>query len=57
MQSLSDKLQLASQLLWADFLPHCPGLVIPARHAKKSQNIGVNKMLASAKISLIFDNL
>jgi hypothetical protein len=60
MQSLSDWLQglrSADQLLWADFLPHCPGLVVPASHAKNSQNIGVIKMLALAKISLIFAKL
>jgi hypothetical protein len=28
MQSPSDWLQLAGQLLWADFLPHCLGLFV-----------------------------
>ncbi len=27
--------------VWTDFLLHCPVLVVPARHAKKSQNIGI----------------
>ncbi len=40
---LSNCLQPASQLIWLDFLPHCPGLVVPARHAKKSHNIDFNK--------------
>jgi hypothetical protein len=33
-----------------------PGYVL-ARHVKISQNIGVNKMLAPTKISLIFAKL
>jgi hypothetical protein len=33
----------AGQLIWAYFLPHCPVIVVPTRHAKKSQNIGINK--------------
>jgi hypothetical protein len=35
-------------------LLHCPGLVVLARDARKSQNIGINKILTPAKISLIF---
>jgi hypothetical protein len=57
MQSPSDWLQLAGQLLWADFLPHCPSLFVPARHAGMSQNNGVNKMLAPSKISQFFAKL
>jgi hypothetical protein len=32
-------------------------LVVPARHAENDTNIGVNKILAPAKISLIFTKL
>jgi hypothetical protein len=35
---------------------HYLSLVVPARHTKKSQNIGVNKNIGAAKISLIFAN-
>jgi hypothetical protein len=34
-----DWLPLAALLLWADPLPHCPGLFVPAPHAKMSQNL------------------
>jgi hypothetical protein len=54
MQSPSDWLQLAGQLLREDSLPHSTGLFVPARHAGMSQNIGVDKISAPAKISLIF---
>ncbi len=49
VQSPSVLLPLAALLLWADSLPHCTGLFVPARHA---ENIGVNKISATAKISL-----
>jgi hypothetical protein len=32
-------------------------LVVPARHAENDTNIGVDKILAPAKISLIFTKL
>ncbi len=32
-------------------------LIVPARHAENITNIGVNKILAAAKISLIFAKL
>jgi hypothetical protein len=53
MQSPSNWLQLAGQLLWAD----CPGLFVAACHAGMSQNIGVDKVSVPAKISLIFAKL
>ncbi len=31
------QIQLAGQLIWTERLPYCPGLVVPARHAKKTQ--------------------
>jgi hypothetical protein len=38
------------QIIWADYLPHCPGLVEPTRHAKKkSQNMGVDQNLGTRK--------
>jgi hypothetical protein len=43
MQSLSDWLQPAGQLIWAPFLPYCPVLVVLALHAKR------HKILASTK--------
>ncbi len=43
--------------LLADPLPHCTGLFVPARHAENITNIGVDKILAPAKISLIFAKL
>jgi hypothetical protein len=55
MQSPSDWLPpLAAPLLWADSLPHCTGSFVPAHHAEMSQNIGIDKISAPAKISLIF---
>jgi hypothetical protein len=57
VQSQSDRLQLATQILWADILPHCTGSFVPARHGEMSQNIGVNKISAPTKISLIFAKL
>jgi hypothetical protein len=45
--SCSFWLQPAGQLIWVDFLLHCPGLVVLACHAKKSQNIGVNKNIGA----------
>ncbi len=48
------QLQPAGQLIWADYLTHCPGLVVLARHAKKSQNMGVDQNLGTAKKSLFF---
>jgi hypothetical protein len=54
MQSPSDWLQLTGQLLWADSLPHCTGLFVPAPHAGMSQTIGVDKISSPAKISLIY---
>ncbi len=44
MQSPSDWMQLAGQLLREDSLPHSTGLFVPARHAGMSQNIGVDKI-------------
>jgi hypothetical protein len=44
----------ASQLIWADFPSHCPGLAVLACHAKKSQKLHVTKLFAPAKMSLIF---
>jgi hypothetical protein len=41
-------LQPACQLIRADYLPHCPGLVVPAPHAK-SQNIGTDKNLGAGQ--------
>jgi hypothetical protein len=41
VQLLSDWLQPACQLIWADFLPAC--------HAKKSQNSGVNKNIGACQ--------
>jgi hypothetical protein len=57
MQSPSDWLPLATPLLWADSLLHCTVSIVPARHAEMSQNIGVDKILAPANISLIFAKL
>jgi hypothetical protein len=45
-------LPLPALLLWVDSLPHCTGL--PCRNVT---NIGVEKMSAPAKISLIFPKL
>jgi hypothetical protein len=50
-------LPLAAPLLWADSLPHCISSFIPARHAENVTNIGVDKISAPAKISLIFAKL
>jgi hypothetical protein len=59
MQSPSDWLQMAGQLLSKDFLQHCPCLFVLARHAGMSLNIGIGigKMSVPAKISLIFAKL
>jgi hypothetical protein len=57
MQSPSDWLLLAAPLLWADSLPHCTGSFVLARHAEMSENIGVDKISAPAKISLVFTKL
>jgi hypothetical protein len=57
MQSPSVPLPLAALLLWTDSLPHCTGLFVPARIAENLTNIGVDKISAPAKISLIFAKL
>jgi hypothetical protein len=57
MQSPSVVLPLAALLLWADSLPNCTGSFLPARHAENVTNIGINKISAPAKISLIFAKL
>ncbi len=57
MQSPSDWLPLAAPLLWVDSLPYCTGSFVLARHAEMSQNIGVDKISAPTKISLIFAKL
>jgi hypothetical protein len=57
VQSPSVLLPLAALLLWADSLPHYTGLFVPTRHAEPITNIGVNKISAPAKISLIFAKL
>jgi hypothetical protein len=44
MQSPSDWLQLAGQLLCVNSLLQFTGLFVPARHAGMSQNIGVGKI-------------
>ncbi len=51
------KLPHAALLLLADSLPHCTGLFVPARIAENVTNIGLDKILAPAKISLIFAKL
>jgi hypothetical protein len=50
------QLQPAGQLIWADYLPHCPGLVVPARHAKKSQNMVVEQNLGTCQEFTVFTN-
>jgi len=50
-------LPLAALLLWADSLLHCTGLFVPARYAENVTNIGVGKISAPAKISLVFAKL
>jgi hypothetical protein len=45
------------QAFMGNFFSLCPGLFAPARHAGMSQNVGVDKLLAPAKISLIFAKL
>jgi hypothetical protein len=50
-------LLLAALLSWADSLPQSTGLFVPARHAENVTNIGVDKISAAAKISLIFTKL
>jgi hypothetical protein len=47
-------LPLAALLLWADSLLHCSGLFVPARFTENVTNIGVDKISAPAKISLVF---
>ncbi len=44
VQSPSMMLLLAALLLWAESLPHCTGLSVPACHAENLTNIGVNKV-------------
>jgi hypothetical protein len=50
-------LPLAALLLWVDSLLNCTGLFLPARYAENVTNIGINKILAPAKISLVFAKL
>jgi hypothetical protein len=38
----------ASLYGWTSF-PHCPLLVVLARHAKKSQNIGIDKNIGASQ--------
>ncbi len=42
---------------WLIYRGTSPRLVVPIRNAKNPQNIGVNKILAAAKISLLFTKL
>jgi hypothetical protein len=55
--SPSDQLQLAAKLSWADTLPHCTGSFVLAAHAEISQNIGINKISASAKLQQVISLL
>jgi hypothetical protein len=57
VQSPSVLLPLAVLLLWADSLLHCTSLFVLARHAEYVTNIGIDKILVLAKISLIFAKL
>jgi hypothetical protein len=57
MQSPSDQLQLAAKLSWVDTLPHCTGSFVLAPHAEISQNIGINKISASAKLQQVISLL
>jgi hypothetical protein len=58
VQSPSVLLPLATMLLWADSLSHCMyWLIVPTRHAENVTNIGVDKISAPTKISLIFAKL
>jgi hypothetical protein len=47
-------LPLAALLLWADSLLHCTGLFVAAGYAENVTNIGVDKISAPTKISLVF---
>jgi hypothetical protein len=57
MQSPSVVLPLATLLLWADSLRHCTGLLHRPAMQKNVTNIGIDKISAPAKISLIFAKL
>jgi hypothetical protein len=57
MQSPSVVLPLATLLLWSDSLRHCTGLLYRLAMQKKVTNIGIDKISAPAKISLIFTKL
>ncbi len=48
------QLHPAGQLIWADCLLYCPGSVVRARHAKKSQNMGVNQNLGARQEFTVF---
>jgi hypothetical protein len=50
-------LPLAALLLWADSLLHHTGLFVPACHVENVTNIGIDKILAPAKILQIFAKL
>jgi hypothetical protein len=45
---------ISGQHILADYLPHYPGLVVPARHAKKSQNMGIDQNLGACQEFTVF---
>jgi len=48
------QLQPAGQLIWVDYLPHCPGLVVLACQTKKSQNMGADQNLGARQEFTVF---
>ncbi len=47
------QLQPAGQLIWADYIPHCPSLVVPACHAKVT-NMGFDQNLGARQEFTVF---
>jgi hypothetical protein len=51
---LSNCGRTAAWLIWAHRAPYCPDLVIPARHARNSQNMGADKNLGTRQEFTVF---
>jgi hypothetical protein len=54
MQSLSDWLQPAGQLIWGDLLTHCPGLVVPGPLCQKVKKYWRQQIVGARQDSTYF---